>query len=476
MERMGSEHQAEASQAFQSSTKHQESKMEINNLTEHSMQMKQEFKRLAEHQVAIKQEFEKVCERVFILEANSAGPHTTPAFGGSPLDGALPPPESPRDGASSRSLPQPGSQPSPRNHEDMSVSNLNQWTNLKLELDEFSSRLKLIEFNVNDASQAPPYLNEMRTFQRRAEEASRAQEGVMKDFAARLLECEATLVRCTGADLVDKRPPTDPNFNIIGRSMDQSLGDLGIHLEEDLVDDDHPSEDSNQRLNDEVQTTLKEILCTDFVFGESAWDASLFIFSPGVGNGASSLAAFSLLLSILLQVVFCLFVFSNLSESSFNDAELQGLRAWRAIVAHDERLVTAGRRLSLADRICSGDSTIDSSSEQAEKLEHVRSYLPDLDPHADSSILALPGWVICLLALSIWYLAISREIGSALDALRAFITVRREGEAKDETRIVYEGRALHLESISSGRLYFVSSLILVRLGMAPRPAKSRTYA
>merc|ERR1711904_754765 len=99
------------------------------------------------------------------------------------------------------------------------------------------------------------------------------------------------------------------------------------------------------------------------------------------------------------------------------------------MVSHDERLVSSGSRLSLAERLCGGDIMLDSSTSQAHSLRLVRSYLPDLDPSvSDSAHTYFPGWAMCLLALCIWFLTVAAEFSSALDVTKAFWHLLYDGE------------------------------------------------
>jgi len=136
-----------------------------------------------------------------------------------------------------------------------------------------------------------------------------------------------------------------------------------------------------------------------------------------------------LLLNVTIQFIFCALVYSNFLETEFSQRDIDGFRAWRLRIAHDDQF-SGATGLSLANRVCSLDPTLELATEHAARVDMILRYRRSLDtrPIEDDSFKmkmsrTFDGVVMCLLALTCWVLTVGKEMANAAQLLRGAVAL-----------------------------------------------------
>ena len=128
----------------------------------------------------------------------------------------------------------------------------------------------------------------------------------------------------------------------------------------------------------------------------------------------SGYAGVLLLINLAIQVVFVVLVWGIVEVPEFGEGTVDGFRAWRRNAAHSVTHMDTLSQLSLASRVCSGDAGLESSASQAYAYARIVAYLKTSWAFSPGD-----GIMMAVLALTMWYLSIGREITTALSLMRA---------------------------------------------------------
>jgi len=210
---------------------------------------------------------------------------------------------------------------------------------------------------------------------------------------------------------------------------------------------------------------------------ESMWDACLLVGSPCLGHSGSAWVVGGLVLNVAIQLIFCALVFSNFMETEFSQGDIDGFRAWRLRIAHDNKYV-GGTGLSLANRVCSLDPTLETATEHAARVDMIRRYRQTLDPESAETTdfkkqmsRTFDGPVMCLLALTCWVLTVGKEIASGtrlLQAVLALPAARGAGmhvvKGPDGTEIAGAGRVAKVLAVVTYTVRVTVAVVLLIMG------------
>jgi len=105
--------------------------------------------------------------------------------------------------------------------------------------------------------------------------------------------------------------------------------------------------------------------------------------------------------------------FADLITPAIGSAEVEQLRSWRTLVAHDFAHFDPISQRTLAARVCAEDFGLNVGASQVNTYMELRSYLGDYDGQG------AVGPALCFVALSVWSLRIVREMASVVNVLNA---------------------------------------------------------
>ena len=178
----------------------------------------------------------------------------------------------------------------------------------------------------------------------------------------------------------------------------------------------------------------------------------------GVIEPAASVhLAVLLLLNVVVQTLFSYLVYSAFRQPEIDADTVSGFRTWRRNTGHDLAGYSVSTESSMAQRVCDGDSSLDSSTNQAQTVEELNQYLgPDG--------LGMDGVLMCLLALLTWILTVSKELLASTAIVRAVI---RLPIAKETSITVDEdGEEMTVVAMSRARVCAWLATCGIRMGIA----------
>ena len=187
----------------------------------------------------------------------------------------------------------------------------------------------------------------------------------------------------------------------------------------------------------------------------SIWDCPLVIGTHAVRPVASVYVTLLLLVNVCVQLVFCAIV-KEMAEPTITKNAVGGYRSWRRNVAHDISGYDSISGTSLAQRVCSKDTGIETSASQMVMYTVLDQYL---GPVGNLTL----GTLMCCLALFVWVLTVSKELTACVKTARA---VRLAPHAP-ETVLTSDdgGKTSKFLSISPTRKFLCLAVQLVRLGI-----------
>lgn len=188
----------------------------------------------------------------------------------------------------------------------------------------------------------------------------------------------------------------------------------------------------------------------EYILKRSIWDATLLL---GASEDGSAQAAFSFMLvvaNLCVQGVFAAIVYDKFTEADYEDDSVKALRSWRRNIAHDIRYMDRLSLRSLASRVCYGDPGLELSEGQSRAFSELVSYL-DTNQFAVIGV----GPVMCVLALVLWFLCVSKEFSNIAAFVLSVMSLKR---AKFTT--LYDHC---IETVTSCRVAVVLMLQLCRL-------------
>merc|ERR1711933_21738 len=96
---------------------------------------------------------------------------------------------------------------------------------------------------------------------------------------------------------------------------------------------------------------------------------------------------------------------------------IEGYHEWRTVTGHAVQHMDRLTQESLATRVCSGDTSLHTSNTQLLQVGNIDAYLKKHAP--------LNGPMMCLVALLIWMLTVSKEFYVLMSMLRACMKLPR---------------------------------------------------
>mmetsp|Transcript_150612 Transcript_150612/g.419838 ORF Transcript_150612/g.419838 Transcript_150612/m.419838 type:complete len:662 (-) Transcript_150612:232-2217(-) len=200
---------------------------------------------------------------------------------------------------------------------------------------------------------------------------------------------------------------------------------------------------------DELET---EMLDSTHSLQESVYEAMLFLGMPVVGTVGSFFIVLGFLISVSVQVWFCVVVQVSFLRPSL--PEPSDVSRWRMVEGHSYSNIGSSGA-SLTSRVCGRDGSLSFATGQASLKEGVDDYL------GDGGSVMPPGAGLCLVVLFVWFLYIYQELMNTMSFLKAVHQRPRDG-----THLRKQDGELHLVSIGTKRLLFVTVVMLVRASLA----------
>eukprot|EP00930_Biecheleria_cincta_P097192 TRINITY_DN8890_c0_g1_i2.p1 TRINITY_DN8890_c0_g1~~TRINITY_DN8890_c0_g1_i2.p1 ORF type:complete len:768 (+),score=99.80 TRINITY_DN8890_c0_g1_i2:115-2304(+) len=192
-------------------------------------------------------------------------------------------------------------------------------------------------------------------------------------------------------------------------------------------------------------------------FTESTWNVIVVLGFAQASRLDVAIALLLVCLSASMQIVFASIALSP----SFLGARFKDLvnpaKSWRLNTAHDHTFLDLAG-VSLAGRVCSGDSSLVYSNEQLSILTRINQYLQlEWEPTSENFMVPSPlppGPILCMLCISLWVLYVCCELRSTFMCVEALAYVRR-GEV---TAIVSRTLLTAISRSRLGALYGVNAL------------------
>lgn len=161
-----------------------------------------------------------------------------------------------------------------------------------------------------------------------------------------------------------------------------------------------------------------------YVFGESTWDLVMLIGTGSLGPAGAIQTIVLVVMNILMQGVFVGIAWFNFLEPDVDAQTIQDAYRWRRSSAHSLGEYDAVSKMSLAERVCSGDKSLHLSGVQMGLFDDIDKYLKPAKEGLESYF---AGPVLCMVALICWYMMVGKEVSHALALHRGFLSIPRGG-------------------------------------------------
>ena len=166
---------------------------------------------------------------------------------------------------------------------------------------------------------------------------------------------------------------------------------------------------------DETKKDANEGEKEEVVLEGSMWHVGLLIGTHPVGAGASAMLVLLMMINLIVQAGFLFVVVTDLSEATVSAQTVEGLKNWRRTTAHHYQHYNALMGESMASRLCSQDSGLDSSASQSSLFTDLKNYLGE----GDAVFFGASGPMMTTLALFTWLCTISKEFSEICLLARA---------------------------------------------------------
>ena len=142
-----------------------------------------------------------------------------------------------------------------------------------------------------------------------------------------------------------------------------------------------------------------------YTLGETVWEAPAVVGRSGLPVSHSMNIVMAFTLNVYVQALFYVIAWKTFAEEGLPDVE--DIKQWRYTIAHD--VVWADSLgVSLAGRVCGGDSSLVVSAAQKELFDELSQYTSTFDGYLFTT--AIPqGVLLCSVALVIWLLLVVDE-------------------------------------------------------------------
>lgn len=195
----------------------------------------------------------------------------------------------------------------------------------------------------------------------------------------------------------------------------------------------------------------KEIIIDDgYELQGSMWDVSLILWSSGLSTGCSVYGTFLLLMNTVIQLFFSVILLKSFINRVIDQNVILGFRDWRRGVGHlADNVNHAG--VSLVERLCEGDPSLQSSAYQAQWHSLMDGYLLGL------------GSSMCVVTLVLFFMCFSKELTDLASFVRAVLALPRGAVTVFKRD---DGNGHQIVSINSRRCAIVLSVQLCRFFVA----------
>lgn len=252
---------------------------------------------------------------------------------------------------------------------------------------------------------------------------------------------------------------------------------------EDTKSDHNQSDDQTQVVQSDDQTQLVQTVSslrmsnqktldflhkhgTTYQVKESVWDLGILIGTKEVEIGGSIFSFILLVMNVVMQFAFCAIINDTFTTETIGSDEVSDLKRWRTLSAHDMTWIDPISHHSLARRVCDLDGSLPMSSGITEQLALINSYLPIPGDEGNQPAIGYMfpqfegiGRLLCVLALVVWYLTLSKDIADIGDLFMALWTLKSEAK----TRIEETESGTTMEAVTAKRKCFVAIVLMLRL-------------
>ena len=142
-----------------------------------------------------------------------------------------------------------------------------------------------------------------------------------------------------------------------------------------------------------------------YTLGETVWEAPALVGRSGLPFSHSVNIVMAFALNVFVQALFCVIAWKTFAEEGLPVVE--DIKRWRYTTAHD--VLWADRLgVSLAGRVCGGDSSLVVSTARKELFDELSQYASTFDAYLFTTVIS-QGVLLCSVALLIWLLLVLDE-------------------------------------------------------------------
>jgi hypothetical protein len=189
-----------------------------------------------------------------------------------------------------------------------------------------------------------------------------------------------------------------------------------------------------------------------YTLSGSMWDVSLLLGMLPNDTAGSTYCAFLLLINSAIQIIFTYILLFNLTEEEFSEDTILGFRSWRRNVAHSSYFMDDLTEISLAARVCSLHSGLESSATQAQSHADFQNYL-------DGN-----GVLMCGLTVFLWILTVMKEIIATVSFCEALLCLPKKNHSLlFNNNNKQQGNGVSIDGISNVRRISVLLVQFLRL-------------
>lgn len=203
-----------------------------------------------------------------------------------------------------------------------------------------------------------------------------------------------------------------------------------------------------------IQVEIEEC----YSFNRSTWDVVTFIGTDTLGLAVSALTAVMVLCQIGIQIVYVVVVRTSFREPQVDAQSIEAANAWRISIGHNMQYVDSLHEISLTARVCGHDVSLETSGAQVALVGSLYDYLsPDDNINGERH-----GLMLCMVALTCWYLMVSKEMHDTMHLIRALAHLPR----CEKTKIARDSDGTcRLATISYAKFTISLAFFVYRLGI-----------
>jgi len=222
------------------------------------------------------------------------------------------------------------------------------------------------------------------------------------------------------------------------------------------AEDDDPQEKEEEIEHDITWKELQEMdeAHENYTLNPTVWEIPVFVGVPILKHSVSAMICFSLVLTILLQLIMIASI--NTFGSDFNpNTIVDEFKMWRISEGHNVFNAHPISKASLTSRVCSGDGTLSIGMAQRDMYD-------SMDSFATTTVGIPRGPLLAIGVLFVWALYIVVEWASIRELMIAFLSVPRD----KHTHIEIDGSEnCVMKTICPERLAWVLLVSFIRFGI-----------